>query len=504
MCQEAGEVLQTRLGSDAALDAWNASYCAPASNRLTTPLEYFFGTPIQLIASRDMYIGALVEAAVAAQSKIQIATCYVFWDDPAHRYVLMDLLPHLVRTKGVKVQLLLDLLVVESFTLRSALTFPAAAPFTTKIAAERAQKWATSFVQHLPSEGIRPPVSDRQYESPFHFLQSLLDVSRENADLFQVQFWCARDSREHYRIKSHVKCAVFDRQVALIGGSNVTPTVKSAFADLDALLAGKAASAIGDSFDTLWNAMSRQQHSSEPPAKVETEAGMSNPDLAEMVRRREWQDPGASVAILRSSPSSGGEDAILRVVLDKIRTARSEVVVCMGHSSYCRAFAKAVEEAASLRGVRVRILVNSLYSNDLRNGQADLFVSLRDLLAVAPSVEVYATTLPHFRDPSLDCNLPRPDFIHAKYVVVDREWSATGSWNLWTRSAFYEIEHEAFIQSPTIAGLLSDKFERDRLAHSIRVSAKDCTPGGPFCPRGCILCEGFGPFFKNRRNAVAL
>jgi phosphatidylserine/phosphatidylglycerophosphate/cardiolipin synthase-like enzyme len=223
-----------------------------------------------------------------------------------------------------------------------------------------------------------------------------------------------------------------------------------------------------------------------------------NPDLDEMVRRRQWQDPAASVAILRSSPSSEGEDAILRAVLDKIRSARFEVVVCMGHSSYCRAFVRAVAEAVNRRGVRVRILVNSLYSNDLRNGQADLFLSLGELLAAAPAAEVYATTLPHLRDPSLAPDLPRPDFIHAKYVAVDREWSATGSWNLWTRSAFYEVEHEAFVESPAVARALCDKFERDRLAHAVRVSADDCAPGGPFCPRGCALCDGFGPFFESR------
>jgi putative cardiolipin synthase len=320
-------------------------------------------------------------------------------------------------------------------------------------------------------------------------------VSHEHPELFQVQFWCARDADEHYRVKSHVKCAVFDRQVALMGGSNVTPTVKSAFADLDAMVCGEAAAAVGDSFDSMWNAMAQQQGQPSPPPPSGAPAAATNLDLSDMVRRREWQDPNASVAILRSSPSSAGEDAIFRVVLDKIREAKSEVVVCMGHSSFCQAFAAAVKAAVE-RSVRVRILVNSLYSNDLRNGQADLFLSLRDLLVAAPSTEVYATTMPHLRDASLPPTLPRPDFVHAKYVVVDREWTAAGSWNLWTRSAFYEIEHEAFIESRAVAQALCDKFDRDRASHSVRVSAADCTPGGAFCPRGCVVCDGFGPFFK--------
>jgi hypothetical protein len=30
----------------------------------------------------------------------------------------------------------------------------------------------------------------------------------------------------------------------------------------------------------------------------------------------------------------------------------------------------------------------------------------------------------------------------------------------------------------------------------------DCLPGNKFCPKGCLLCKGFGPFFWKDTSAV--
>jgi phosphatidylserine/phosphatidylglycerophosphate/cardiolipin synthase-like enzyme len=140
-----------------------------------------------------------------------------------------------------------------------------------------------------------------------------------------------------------------------------------------------------------------------------------------------------------------------------------------------------------------------LYSNDLRSGQRDLFLSLRDLLQIAPEgVEVYTTATASMRggNNGFSTTDERPPFLHAKYVVIDQEWTAVGSWNLWTRGSFYEIEHEALVQSATIAQELERKFEEECEATAIRLwTAQDCERS-EFCPSGCLICRGFGPFFK--------
>ena len=496
MVEEASQALCTMLDCPT-LEQWNDSYRAP-HNALRTPvLHYYPATPVSISASRDEYISNFCRAALACQHTIQIATCYIFWDDPAQRYILFDLLPYLVRTKGIQVQLLLDLLVVESFTLRSALRIPPPqTTATTAAAAKASSSPSTSFWDHLP--GDRPEPSHRTFDSASHFLQSLVDLSRIYPDQWNVRLWCARDRREHFAIKSHVKCAVFDRQMAFIGGSNITPTVKSATSDLDALLAGPAAAAVGDSFDRLWRAMAPESEGQTVEASAQPSPSCTiaedNPALTELIQSRHWDDPSARVAILPSTPSSEGNDVILRVVLEKIRAAQSEIVMCMGHSCYCETVVEALTEASD-RGVTIKLLVNSAYSNDLRNGQADLFVSLHRLLQAAPAVKVYATLMPHLRDPTRGTHSPRPEFVHAKYVVIDERWSAAGSWNLWTRSAFHEMEHEAFIESTVVAHRLRRKLQHDIDAYAVRLSAEHCRPGGLFCPSGCLLCHGFGPFF---------
>lgn len=192
------------------------------------------------------------------------------------------------------------------------------------------------------------------------------------------------------------------------------------------------------------------------------------------------------------------------------------IVMCMGHSNKPMAMAKALGEAVR-RGVRVQILVNSIFSCDLRVNQRDLFRSIQDLLSVAPGVEVYTTALRSHRTKAKRSFLAQseaeekkeespspagskkeqcsdaPPFLHSKYTVVDHKWTAVGSWNVWTRSAFYEIEHELLIESEAVAAKLEEKFEKEKEATSILLTRpEECAY---WCPTGCKLCMPFGPFY---------
>jgi phosphatidylserine/phosphatidylglycerophosphate/cardiolipin synthase-like enzyme len=77
--------------------------------------------------------------------------------------------------------------------------------------------------------------------------------------------------------------------------------------------------------------------------------------------------------------------------------------------------------------------------------------------------------------------------------VVDSEWTAVGSWNMWTRAAFYEKESEVFIYSKAFATELLEKFKQESFEYCDTVSSVDeCQQ---FLPIGCTLCRGFGPFY---------
>ena len=166
---------------------------------------------------------------------------------------------------------------------------------------------------------------------------------------------------------------------------------------------------------------------------------------------------------------------------------------------------------------RFSLSVNSLFSCDLRVNQRDLFRSIQDLLTVAPGVEVYTTALRSHRTKTKRSSLVQsvgeekkeespspagskeeegsdaPPFLHSKYTVVEHKWTAVGSWNVWTRSAFYEIEHELLIESEAVAAKLEEKFEKEKEATSILLTRpEECAY---WCPTGCKLCMPFGPFY---------
>jgi len=127
-------------------------------------------------------------------------------------------------------------------------------------------------------------------------------------------------------------------------------------------------------------------------------------------------------------------------------------------------------------------------------------LSLRDLFDIAPSVEIYVATLSSQRIEGDEKLFEKqynkePTFLHSKYVVVDNEWSAVGSWNMWTRAAFYEMEAELFVFSKSFANVLENKFECEKEDSAIQI--KSLEDIAFFCPRGCKLCKPFGPFYQD-------
>jgi len=219
---------------------------------------------------------------------------------------------------------------------------------------------------------------------------------------------------------------------------------------------------------------------------------------------------------LPSVPSSLGEDVILRCVLGGIKRAKESIFICMGHCNVPEVVAEALKKATE-RGVKVEILTNSLYSCDLRCGQRDLFKSLQRMLQIAPMVELVSAMqilylvlsciqshskllvvicyffLPQYVTALKEGSNEGPPFLHSKYVVVDSEWVAVGSWNMWTRSAFYEMEAEIFVFSSALATELQKKFDRERNEFTVQVkTVKECEK---YLPPGCSICAQFGPFF---------
>jgi len=400
---------------------------------------------------------------------------------------------------------------VESSILKSAIRARKDIAKVKKFAAGRSGVAPYSFLDVLPPNFCPEfsPGARQSPESPMKFLEEVLGAAFSVPDgRFKIRWWCARDTQEKYRIKNHAKCIVIDgksKGMALMGGSNIVPTVESGDSDLDVLVGGsKVVKKICETFDFLWDSMDAATVIStteiiEPQINVDDDndnddnCGASGKPAK--FPKQEWTDR-CRVALIRSEPCSSGSDVIFRHVLGAIATAEKTILMCMGHSNKPMALAQALGDAVK-RGVRVCLLVNSIYSCDLRVNQRDLFKSVKKLLMVAPGVEVYATALPSMRAAQQlkaeNGGDRAPPFLHSKYTVVDGKWVAVGSWNVWHRSAFYEIEHELLIHSEKIAKNLAEKFEREREATSILLTKpEECDV---WCPIGCHLCQPFGPFY---------
>jgi hypothetical protein len=294
-----------------------------------------------------------------------------------------------------------------------------------------------------------------------------------------------------YRVKNHGKYHIFDGNKkngkVIAGGSNVVPRPGSL--DTDFVIQGEIAGMYLSQFESMFSAMTPDLAGSifENEEKKECDD-----ELFIACDKGQWQSVAetditaaykAKILFLPSTPSSSGEDVILRCVLGAINSASESIYMCMGHFNVPEVVAQSFR-AATDRGIKVYVISNSLHSCDLRCGQVDLFRSLKRMLTVAPDVQLFVAAVKDGKSPS---------FLHSKYVVVDSKWACSGSWNMWCRSAFYEMEGEIFVQSESFAADLEEKFTRECQQFCIPVKAVDeCNQ---FMPKGCAICEGFGPFF---------
>lgn len=407
---------------------------------------------------------------------VHVSICYLFYIDPPTKYILLDLLPY-VAARGVEVRVLFELAILESQCLQMPLD---------------SSSIANEAPLNLP-EGSPPYVcgakkfcSATELVREFFNLTSGLNV--------EARYWFARDKGCGYRVKNHGKCHIFDGNdkngKVIAGGSNVSPRPGSL--DTDFVIQGEIAGMYLSQFDNMWTAMTPNVGDLAGSILVDEEKKECEDELLIACGKGKLESVTESdiitghkskILFLPSTPSSSGEDVILRCILGVIHNASESIYMCMGHFNVPEVVAHAFRAAID-RGVKVYVISNSFHSCDLRTGQMDLMRSLKMMLTVAPEVHLFVAAV---KDGKV------PPFLHSKYLVVDSKWACSGSWNMWMRAAFYEMEAEIFVQSESFAADLEEKFMRESENYCIPVkTADECNQ---FLPNGCAICEGFGPFF---------
>jgi putative cardiolipin synthase len=278
--------------------------------------------------------------------------------------------------------------------------------------------------------------------------------------------------------RMHNKLMVADNAVAIVGGRNIGNhyfgvATDANFRDLDIAAAGPVVRDTSGVFDYFWNGdwavpisalVDRPYTESDMQTAVrslrERIAGDSYPypldadvanlraDLTAVRDGLTW----ASGKIVWDDPEhirEGAEHGRLHLAWHgKLETVQREVLM---ESAYFVTRERGVEIAQQLheRGVRMRLLTNSLASNDVLAAHAGYAKRREELLA--SGMEIYEMRPDAGSIKKRVVSGESKAALHTKAIVFDRESVFIGSFNLDPRSADINTEAGLYVESPELA-----------------------------------------------------
>jgi putative cardiolipin synthase len=303
--------------------------------------------------------------------------------------------------------------------------------------------------------------------------------------------------------RMHNKAWIADNAAAILGGRNLGDEYFEAredldYADLDLLAVGPAVAEASASFDRYWNsefavpisaflrveggeaqrAAARQWFADDLASARDTPyvRSLASSPLVSAVRegslRLHWgegrvlADDPAKLALPADDPAlkDARRGLLLAGQLHAIAPkARRELLVV---SPYFVPGDTGVASFAALEaaGVRVRILTNSLASNDVVPTQAGYARYREALLRAGVELHELRPSGPAGGDgpwPGNPIGGSSRAALHEKSFVVDREWVFVGSLNLDPRSLWVNAEIGVLVRSPELAEQVAGIFERN-------------------------------------------
>lgn len=280
--------------------------------------------------------------------------------------------------------------------------------------------------------------------------------------------------------RMHNKAWIADGQVALIGGRNVGDAYFGLhegfdFRDLGVLLAGAAAGETAAIFDDYWNAaivipLAAVPSKDPVPTLADAQRALEEerastlalPEFAPLVAPRaldaeirsgEGRHTGAGVHVVSDPPDKWRQrdDRLIGVAAElrqAIERAEHEVVLI---SPYFVPGREGIEWLRRLedRGVRVRVLTNSVNATDIaavHGGYAHY--RLRLLRAGVEINELKRSSSLRLESPFRGSSRAS---LHTKAVVIDGRVAFVGSFNLDPRSTWINTEMGVFVDDPRFA-----------------------------------------------------
>jgi putative cardiolipin synthase len=291
--------------------------------------------------------------------------------------------------------------------------------------------------------------------------------------------------------RMHNKIFLADGAVAVLGGRNIGNdyfgiNTKANFFDLDVLTVGRGAVEAGMAFDEYWNSrhavpinVLRDQPSTGEdldllrmqleqvleqkdafPYVVELEKSTTLKDF------KEWRDgllwaPARVVVDPLERFEGQGESALVAFGEEVIESIDTELLV---ESAYLIPSQQGLDNIKTLtdRGVEVRLLTNSLMSNNhitAHSGYMKYRKAMLEAGADLHELRADAALREHFRAFEGDHEVPAG--IHTKAMVIDRRQALIGSFNMDPRSRDLNSEIGLVVSSEEFAAEVAAHMEED-------------------------------------------
>ncbi|HKX57296.1 MAG TPA: phospholipase D family protein, partial [Xanthomonadales bacterium] len=297
--------------------------------------------------------------------------------------------------------------------------------------------------------------------------------------------------------RMHNKSMTADSTVTVVGGRNIgdeyfTLDELVNFADMDVLAIGPVAGQVAESFDAYWNSSAAFPISAfhDQPASAE-ELAQSRAELEQAVARNAaeyyqamvstqlglqiqarqltfyWAritalyDPPGKVDVDQPDAASGepGSELLLQQLGNLLGRSGKELLIVSPYFVPGKQGTAALV-AAARRGIKVRVLTNSLASTDVAAVHAGYKKSRRDLLEGGVKLYEMKPALDAEQTGKLAFTGSSAASLHAKLFVIDLERLFVGSMNLDPRSVDLNTEIGLLIDSAEMASDLSGHIER--------------------------------------------
>lgn len=301
----------------------------------------------------------------------------------------------------------------------------------------------------------------------------------------------ARIQRLHRRM--HNKLWVADAELAITGGRNLGDEYYGAssemnFSDLDLLVRGPLVAQMQSSFELYWNSPFVQPIARfrlfVPSVEEHRLWRLRVRDRLKTAMReredyvsslRQWQKDGCGQRLLENmeevqasllvdSPEKIGtpdhppvEELVFSPLIERVKAVKKQLTLV---SAYFVPGELGMELLGDLtaRGVRVRVLTNSLAATDLPLVHGGYTLYRRALLEAGVELHEMSATASAFRRWRLPWR--GKVSLHSKTIIFDDDSAFVGSFNMDPRSAFWNTEIGVLMDSPVLAAQLSQLAEQ--------------------------------------------